>query len=76
MIDCISDPRDPRYTVHGQRELLAQRIFSLALGYEDFNEHQTLRDDPVVQVATGKVVQEDRLISRAAVNNARRFECT
>ena len=30
--DCVPDPRDPRYTVHLQREMLAQRIFSLALG--------------------------------------------
>jgi hypothetical protein len=57
--DCIPDPRDPRYTIHEQREMLAQRIFSLALGYEDLNDQQTLRDDPALQVAAGKLAQED-----------------
>ncbi len=57
--DCIPDPRDPRYTVHQQREMLAQRIFSLALGYEDLNDQQTLRDDPALQVAAGKLAEED-----------------
>ncbi|MEM9658794.1 MAG: transposase, partial [Planctomycetota bacterium] len=46
---CIPDPRDPRYTVHQQRTLLAQRIFAIALGYEDLNDHQTLRNDPALQ---------------------------
>ena len=31
--DCIPDPRDPRYTIHVQREMLAQRIFSIAMGF-------------------------------------------
>ena len=57
--DCVPDPRDPRYTVHLQREMLAQRIFSLALGYDDLNDQQTLRDDPALQVAAGKPADED-----------------
>ena len=52
--DCLPDPRDPRRIEHEQREMLAQRIFSLALGYEDLNDQQTLRDDPALQVAAGK----------------------
>jgi len=56
---CLPDPRDPRYIVHQQREMLAQRIFSLALGYEDLNDQQTLRDDPALQVAAGKAACED-----------------
>ena len=44
---CPPDPRNPIYVVHGQRQMLAQRIFALAAGYEDLNDHQTLRDDPV-----------------------------
>ena len=32
---CLPDPRDPRYIIHEQREMLAQRIFSLALEYQD-----------------------------------------
>jgi hypothetical protein len=57
--ECLPDPRDPRYTIHQQREMLAQRIFSIALGYEDLNDQQTLRDDPALQMAAGKAAQPD-----------------
>jgi len=57
--DCIPDPRDPRYTIHQQREMLAQRVFSIALGYEDLNDQQTLRDDPALQVAAVKAPDPD-----------------
>ena len=46
---CIPDPRNPEMIVHDQRTLLAQRIFAIALGYEDLNDHQTLGDDPLFQ---------------------------
>lgn len=57
--ECVPDPRDPRYTIHQQREMIAQRIFSIALGYEDLNDQQTLRDDPALQIAAGKPPEED-----------------
>ena len=44
---CIADPRDPAKTTHDVKTLLAQRIFGIALGYEDLNDHETLRDDPL-----------------------------
>jgi hypothetical protein len=47
---CLSDPRDPAKIVHEQRTMLAQRIFGLALGYEDLNDHATLRSDPLFAV--------------------------
>jgi hypothetical protein len=50
----IPDPRDPRFIVHDQRVLLAQRIIAIALGYEDLNDHQTLRTDPALQVSAGQ----------------------
>ena len=31
--NCLPDPRDPRYTVHEQREMIAQRIFSIAASF-------------------------------------------
>ena len=43
----IADPRDPERIQHEQRTLLAQRIYGLAAGYEDLNDQQTLRQDPV-----------------------------
>jgi hypothetical protein len=47
---CIPDPRNPLVTVHDQRTMLAQRIFGIALGYEDLNDHDTLREDPLFSV--------------------------
>jgi Transposase DDE domain group 1 len=57
--DCLHDPRDPRYVVHEQQAMLAQRIFAVAAGYEDLNDHQTLRDDPALQTAAGKVPEPE-----------------
>jgi len=50
----IPDPRDPRFILHDQRALLAQRVIAIALGYEDLNDHQTLRTDPALQVSAGQ----------------------
>lgn len=47
---CLTDPRDPARIVHEQRTMLAQRIFGIALGYEDLNDHATLRSDPLFSV--------------------------
>src|SRR3954447_10104332 len=50
----IPDPRNPVFVVHDQRAMIAQRVTAIALGYEDLNDHQDLRADPVLQVAAGK----------------------
>src|SRR4051812_22824079 len=55
----IPDPRNPVFIVHDQRALLAQRITAIALGSEDLNDHQTLRNDPALQVAAGRVPEPD-----------------
>ena len=51
---CFRDLRDSRYTTHSLEELLAQRIFGIALGYEDLNDHEQLRYDPLMAVLAGK----------------------
>jgi hypothetical protein len=48
----IPDPRNPFFITHPQRTLLAQRLFGIACGYEDLNDHHRLRDDPLWQAAT------------------------
>jgi hypothetical protein len=53
--DCMQDPRHPSLIQHSQREMLAQRIYSIAMGYEDLNDHTTLRHDPALQVATERI---------------------
>jgi len=57
---CIPDPRNPIYTTHTQRTLLAQRILAIAAGNEDLNDHQTLRDDPAFQIATGRGLDDEQ----------------
>ncbi|MFO0881578.1 MAG: IS1380 family transposase [Gemmataceae bacterium] len=46
----IPDPRHPEWITHPQRARLAQRVFGIACGYEDLNDHQQLREDPLWQV--------------------------
>jgi hypothetical protein len=58
--DGIPDPRNPALVVHQQRTLLAQRIFGLALGYEDLNDHHTLRDDALFQTITERGHRDDQ----------------
>jgi len=51
---CFADYRDPDLTEHTVEELIAQRVYSLALGYEDINDHDELRNDPLLAVMVGK----------------------
>jgi Transposase DDE domain group 1 len=50
----IRDPRNPFLVEHQQRTLLAQRVMAIACGWEDLNDHSTLRNDLVFQLATGR----------------------
>jgi DDE family transposase len=51
---CFRDHRNPLFTEHSVRELVAQRLLGLAAGYEDLNDHNLLRLDPLFAVAVGK----------------------
>ncbi len=51
----LSDPRDPERITHPLRDLVAQRLYGLCCGYEDLNDHDVLRHDPLMQTAVGKV---------------------
>ena len=51
---CFTDYRDPRYTEHSLKDLLSQRIYGIALGYEDLNDHDVLRKDPLLATLVGK----------------------
>jgi hypothetical protein len=77
---CFEDKRDPRYVDHGVEELVVQRLFGLALGYEDLNDHEQLRLDPLLAVACDKVdpLGQDRLrhkgIALAGASTLNRLE--
>src|SRR5436190_1478585 len=50
---CFLDGRNPALIEHRVEEMLAQRVYGLALGYEDLNDHEQLRHDPLWQVLAG-----------------------
>ena len=51
---CFTDYRNPDLIEHTVEELIAQRVFGLALGYEDLNDHEELRNDPLLAVLVEK----------------------
>ena len=51
---CFEDYRNPNQIEHPLLDLIAQRVFGLALGYEDLNDHDELRGDPMLAVALAK----------------------
>ena len=56
----IPDPRSPALIIHQQATMLRQRIFAIAQGHEDGNDHQHLRDDPMMQLATGRGIDPNQ----------------
>jgi len=50
----FSDARRKKQIRHDHLSLIRQRVYALCLGYEDLNDHQSLRDDPLMQTALGK----------------------
>jgi hypothetical protein len=51
---CFTDHRNPDLIEHSIEELVAQRIYALALGYEDLNDHDDIRRDPLLATVVGK----------------------
>jgi hypothetical protein len=51
---CFKDHRNPDLVEHSIEELVRQRVFGLALGYEDLNDHDELRTDPLLASVVGK----------------------
>ena len=51
---CFVDHRDAELIEHTVQELVAQRVYGLALGYEDLNDHDQLRRDPLLALLVGK----------------------
>ncbi len=54
LAECFDDQRDARFVDHRLPQLLAQRLIGQALGYEDLNDHERLRLDPLLAVACNK----------------------
>ena len=65
LAECFDDYREPNWVEHSVEELLRQRIFALALGYEDLSDHQTLRSDTALAVGCDKSDPESNDRARA-----------
>ncbi len=63
---CFVDLRDQRFVEHSVESLLAQRIHGIVLGYEDLNDHDQLRRDPIHGLIAGKSdpLGQDRILDR------------
>jgi Transposase DDE domain group 1 len=57
---CFIDARDPHLIEHTVRTLIGQRVFGMALGYEDLNDHESLRHDAVFGALLGKLEAKRR----------------
>lgn len=66
---CFLDGRDADLIEHSVEQMLAQRIYGLALGYEDLNDHEQLRNDPLLRVLAGKAEpDQEALASKSTLN--------
>ena len=65
---CFSDGRSPLLITHQLSEMLAQRIYGLALGYEDLNDHEQLRSDPLMALLSGKRELAEPLAGKSTLN--------
>ena len=65
---CFSDGRSPLLVKHNLSEMLAQRIYGLALGYEDLCDHEQLRSDPLLGLLSGKRDLDEPLAGKSTLN--------
>jgi hypothetical protein len=70
LVQAIGDAHDPRYITHSMRDLLTQRIFQIASGYEDGNDANALRHDPLFKLAAGRApLDADNALACAATHS-------
>ena len=68
LADCFLDGRKQNLVQHSIEEMLAQRIYGLALGYEDINDHEQLRKDPLFGVLAGREELDEPLAGKSTLN--------
>src|SRR5581483_4239541 len=65
---CFLDGREQSRVRHSVREMISQRVYGLALGYEDLNDHEQLREDPVLMLLAGSADAGSRLAGKSTLN--------
>jgi Transposase DDE domain group 1 len=68
LAECFLDGRNQALIEHSILEMLSQRVYGLALGYEDINDHEQLRLDPVFGILAGREEMEDPLAGKSTLN--------
>ena len=68
MAVCFLDGRNQDMVEHSILEMLSQRVYGLALGYEDINDHEQLRHDPVFGILAGREDLEQPLAGKSTLN--------
>ena len=68
LAECFLDGRNQKQVEHSVQEMLAQRIYGLALGYEDINDHEQLRTDSVFGILAGRAQLEEPLAGKSTLN--------
>jgi hypothetical protein len=68
LAQCFLDGRNQALVEHSVAEMLAQRIYGLALGYEDLNDHEQLRNDPVFGILAGSDDLAEPLAGKSTLN--------
>jgi hypothetical protein len=68
LAQCFLDGRNQQQVEHSVLEMLSQRIYGLALGYEDINDHEQLRKDPVFSILAGREELEEPLAGKSTLN--------
>ena len=68
LAECFLDGRNQALVDHSILEMLSQRIYGLALGYEDINDHEQLRTDPVFGVLAGREELDKPLAGKSTLN--------
>jgi hypothetical protein len=63
---CFRDARCPEFIEHAVRTLVGQRVFGIALGYEDLSDHDVLRHDPTMALLVGKLSAKRKNCAPAA----------
>jgi len=68
LAECFLDGRNQALVDHSILEMLSQRIYGLALGYEDINDHEQLRTDPVFGILAGREKLDEPLAGKSTLN--------
>ena len=68
LAECFLDSRDQDRVEHSILEMVSQRIYGLALGYEDLNDHEQLRKDPLFAILAGREEAGTTLAGKSTLN--------